>query len=302
LKKTLIVLVGPTAIGKTAVAIRLARHFHTEVVSADSRQFYKELNIGTAKPTEEELKLAKHHFINSISIHDTYNVGQFETDAINCLDDIFKKEEVAIMVGGSGLFVNAVCHGMDQLPETDAVLRAELKAELDKNGISSLQQKLALLDPEYYAAVDRSNPHRLIRAIEVCLQTGIKYSELRKMEKKERNFTSIKVGFDLEREKLYERINVRVDEMMEAGLFEEAKKFYELRHLNALQTVGYSELFECMDNKVPLEQAIDLIKQNSRRYAKRQLTWFRKDTEIKWFSPENVNEIIEFITQQIGKG
>ncbi len=294
LKKTLLSIIGPTAIGKTSVAIHIAEHFNTEIISADSRQFYRELNIGTAKPSEEELKKVKHHFINSLSIHDAYNVGQFEMDALQCLETIFKKHDVAIMVGGSGLFVNAVCDGLDQLPESDPELREELKTLLDEKGIEALQAKLAQHDPEYFETVDRYNPHRLIRAIEVCLLTGMKYSELRKQEKKERNFAVVKIGLDDEREKVYGRINERVDEMIRKDLLNEAEDFFSFRHLNALQTVGYSELFDFIEKKIPLQEAIDLIKRNTRRYAKRQLTWFRKGEEIAWFKPEELNEIMRY--------
>lgn len=295
----MIVLVGPTAIGKTAVAIELAKHFQTEILSADSRQFYKELNIGTAKPSVDELKKVKHHFINSLSIYDSYNVGQFETDAINCLEKIFKKHDAAIIVGGSGLFVDAVCNGIDQLPESDTDLRNELKNLLEEKGIEALQKKLLKLDPDYYKKVDRSNPHRLIRAIEVCLQTGMKYSDLLKKEKKERNFFIVKIGLDDEREKIYKRINDRVDEMIKSGLPEEAKSFYSKRHLNALQTVGYRELFDFMEKKISFDEAVELIKRNTRRYAKRQLTWFRRDKEIQWFKPDEISEIVKFIKTKI---
>ncbi len=296
MKKTLIVLVGPTAIGKTTVAIELAEYFKTEIISADSRQFYKELNIGTAKPSDEELRKVKHHFINSLSVNDSYNVGQFEADALQCLTQIFQKHDIAVMVGGSGLFVNAVCHGLDQLPESDDELRVELKKLSDEKGIETLQKKLLELDPEYYETVDRSNPHRLIRAIEVCELTGMKYSELRKKEKKERSFAVIKVGLDDDRDTVYQRINKRVDEMIGNGLVDEAKEFFSLRHLNALQTVGYRELFEFMEGKISFEEAVDLVKRNSRRYAKRQLTWFRKDKEITWFQPGQFQEILDLIS------
>ncbi len=299
MKKTLIVIVGPTAIGKTSVAMEVAKYFHTEIISADSRQFYKELKIGTAKPSEDELQKIKHHLVNSISIGDSYNVGQFETDALSCLDTIFTKHETAVMVGGSGLFVNAVCHGIDELPESDPELRNELKDLSVAKGIEALQEKLSQLDPEYYETVDRSNPHRLIRAIEICVLTGMKYSELRKKEKKLRNFTSIKIGLDDDREKVYRRINERVDDMLKNGLLDEVKQFYPDRHLNALQTIGYKELFEFIENKTSLEEAIELIKRNTRRYAKRQLTWFRKDDEINWFQSEQLKQMIDFVEEKI---
>jgi tRNA dimethylallyltransferase len=298
MKKKLIVIVGPTAIGKTTVAIEIANHFHTEIISADSRQFYKELKIGTAKPGKKELKEATHHLINSISIEHSYNVGQFETDALACLDKIFSKHDVAVMVGGSGLFVNAVCHGMDELPDSDPALRNELKTLFNDKGIIALQKKLSILDPEYYEIVDRSNTHRLIRAIEVCLLTGMKYSDLRKKEKKQRNFSVIKIGLDDDRENVYQRINDRVDAMVKNGLIDEAKTFYAKRHLNALQTIGYKESFEFIEKKISLKEAVDLLKRNTRRYAKRQLTWFRKDTEITWFKPGEQKKIIQFISEK----
>ena len=301
MKKTLITIIGPTAIGKTSVAIKVAEHFHTEIISADSRQFYKELKVGTAKPTEEELNKVRHHFINSLSIQDPYNVGQFETDTIQFLQTIFKKHDVVVMAGGSGLFVNAVCHGLDELPESDPDLRCELKKLSDENGIEALQEKLSGLDPEYYESVDRSNPHRLIRAIEVCMMTGMKYSDLRKKEKKKREFNCIKIGLDDDREKVYTRINERVDEMMQNGLLDEAKKFYSLRHLNALQTVGYRELFDFLEEKISFEEAVGLIKRNTRRYAKRQLTWFRKDEGINWFLPVEQESMLKYITNVINQ-
>jgi len=297
--KILIVIVGPTAIGKTSVAIGIAEHFKTEIISADSRQFYRELNIGTAKPSEEELKKIKHHFINSLSIYDTYNVGQFETDALQCLETIFKKHDVAVMAGGSGLFVNAVCHGLDQLPESDSDLRDELNDLLNEKGIEALQKKLSDLDPEYFQTVDRSNPHRLIRAIEVCELTGMKYSDLRKKENKKRDFSVIKIGLDDDRDTVYQKINKRVDEMISNGLADEAKEFFSVRHLNSLQTVGYRELFDFMEEKISFPEAVDLIKQNTRRYAKRQLTWFRRDEEIHWFHPGNMIDIFKLIQERI---
>jgi tRNA dimethylallyltransferase len=296
LRKTLITIVGPTAIGKTTMAIKIAGHCHTEIISADSRQFYRELNIGTAKPSADELQTVKHHLINSLSIKDNYNVGQFEIDSLKSLDRIFLHHDHAVAAGGSGLFVNILWHGMDQLPESDPETRTELNSLLEKNGIEALQKRLSQLDPEYYELVDRSNPHRLIRALEVCMLTGMKYSEVRKNEKKKRDFAIVKIGLDEERDKIYQRINKRVDSMMENGLLDEAKSVFEMRNLNALQTVGYKELFDHLENKISLDEAVELIKRNTRRFAKRQLTWFRKDPEIKWFRPEQEKEIIIFIS------
>ncbi|MFN4235348.1 MAG: tRNA (adenosine(37)-N6)-dimethylallyltransferase MiaA [Bacteroidia bacterium] len=293
--KYLIVVTGPTASGKTALSIALAKAFQTEVISADSRQFFKEMQVGTARPTAEELEGIKHHFLGHISIHDIYNAGIFEKDALEVLDTIFETKNVAIVCGGSGMYVNALCYGLDELPKQDKELRLKLEELLKQKGIEALQEKLKVLDSEYYKMVDLQNPHRLMRAIEVCINTGIPYSQLRKGEKKERNFKILKIGIDWPREKLYERINQRVDLMFEQGLVEEAKKLIPFKNINALQTVGYRELFDYFEGKCTLEEAKELIKQNTRRFAKRQLTWFRKDQEIKWFKPEETNSIIPYL-------
>lgn len=299
MKKTIIVVVGSTAIGKSALAIQLAGYFDTEIISADSRQFYKELNAGTAKPDKEELNKIKHHFINSLSIHDPYNVGQFEVDSLACAETIFRKHDVAVAVGGSGLFVDALCEGMDQLPESDLEIRNDLKIIFQSEGIEALQKKLEDLDPEYFRTVDKLNPHRLIRAIEVCLITGKKYSGFRKNQKKKRNFSVLKIGLDDDKEIVYNKINERVDAMMKSGLFEEAKMFYSIRNLNALKTVGYQELFDHLENKINFEDAVALIKQNTRRYAKRQRTWFSRDREIKWFKPGEYEKITKWLEMHL---
>lgn len=295
----MLVIVGPTAIGKSAVARNIALHFNTEIISADSRQFYKEMNAGTAKPSVAELKEVKHHFIDSLSIHEPYNVGQFEIESLNCLDKLYAKHDVAVAVGGSGLFIDALCYGLDQLPECDPDLRNELKKLFAEQGIDALQNKLSQLDFEYYQTVDRSNPHRLIRAIEVCLLTGMNYSDLRKKKKKERDFAIIKIGLDEERSEVYRKINERVDAMIDGGLQEESKTLYPHRQLNALQTVGYQEMFDYLQNKISFQETIELIKRNTRRYAKRQLTWFRKDKETSWFRPDQVTEIIKDINDKM---
>jgi len=294
--KYLIVIAGPTAVGKTILAIHLAKHFNTEVISSDSRQFFKEINIGTAKPSIEELKMAKHHFINSISIHDEYNVGMFEADALQCLEEIFTRHDIAILCGGSGLYINAVCNGMDELPEQDSELRDELNSLFKEQGIEALREKLQLLDPDYFETVDKANPHRIIRAIEVCMLTGMKYSELRKKQNAHRPFIAIKIGIEDEREIVYDKINERVDKMFADGLEEEAKSLYPYRHFNALQTVGYKELFDYFDNKSSLSEAVNLIKQHTRNYAKRQWTWFRKDREMKWFKMGEEEKVIDYIS------
>lgn len=294
-KKSLIVILGPTAIGKTKLSIELAKKFNTEIISADSRQFYKEMNIGTAKPSKEELESAKHHFIGNLSVSDNYNVSMFEQQALLCLNKIFHKNRYAIMVGGSGLYINALCHGIDELPDPDESLREQLKNLYKTKGIEALKTKLQKLDPEYYAIVDKANPKRLMRGIEVCITSGKKYSSLRSQGYKKRYFNIIKIGLTIKREELFEKINKRVDIMIDSGLLDEAKNLYHYKNLNALNTVGYKELFEYFDKKISLERAIENIKTNTRRYAKRQMTWFKKDKDIKWFNPENIQEIIEYI-------
>lgn len=298
-KPFLIVVAGPTASGKTSLSITLARHFQTEILSGDSRQFYRELTIGTAKPTLQELELVKHHFIDSLTLDEDYNISRFEMDALACLDQLFRKKKVALLCGGSGLYLQAVCKGMDALPERDPVLRKQLEAELEKEGISILQKRIQELDPAYYAKSDLSNPHRLIRAIEVCLLTGKRYSELRTGTAANRNFNVLKIGLEIDRELLYDRINKRVDLMMINGLEEEARSVFHQRHLNALNTVGYKEIFDFFDGKTDRDTAIAMIKQNTRNYAKRQLTWFKRDPDIHWFPPSAEKDIIRFLEQKL---
>ncbi len=294
-KKYLIVVGGPTASGKTGLGIRLAQHFNTDILSADSRQFYREMNIGTAKPTSEELAQATHHFINNLSVQDTYNVGDYEREAMFLLEKLFKKKDVVIMVGGSGFFIKAVCEGLDEFPDIPAYIRKDLTQLFESEGITPLQNELQSLDPDYYAQVDNQNPKRLMRALEVCRATGKPFSHFHHQTKQVRPFTPIYIGLDWQREILYDRINRRVDMMLAAGLQEEARTLYPLRHLTALQTVGYQEWFDFFDNKIDKTEAIRLIKRNSRRYAKRQMTWFRKVEGMMWFEPENVDAIIESI-------
>lgn len=276
---------GPTAVGKTAVAIQFAKHFHTEIISADSRQFYREMNIGTAKPTNEELAEVPHHFINNLSINDTYTAGDYEKEAMKVLDKIFETHDTAVMVGGSGLFIKAVCEGFDDFQANE--IDEETIRKIKEMALSEMQTEVARLDPEYYEKVDRHNPRRLQRALEVIYTTGRKYSEQRKGEKARRNFNIIKIGLELPREQLYERINQRVDEMLKAGLWEEATALYPFRDLQPLQTVGYQEVFDCIDGKLTKAEAIEKIKQNTRNYAKRQMTWFKKDKEIRWMDVSN---------------
>ncbi len=290
----LISIVGATAIGKTALSIKLANHFQTEIISCDSRQFFKEMSIGTAVPSEEEQNAAIHHFIQHISIFDSYNVGQFEKDAIAKLDELFQKHKVVIMVGGSGLYVDAVVKGLDEFPKVDPKIRIDLNQQLAEKGIASLQRQLLELDPVYYKKVALENPHRLIRALEICIGSGQPYSSFLKAETTQRNFTSIKIGLTADREIIYDRINRRVDIMMNEGLLEEAKALYPHKKLNALQTVGYRELFSYFDGDFTLDFAISEIKKNTRRFAKRQGTWFRRDENTSWFDyEEDVQGIIE---------
>jgi len=280
--KVLLAVVGPTAIGKTALGIQLANHFDTEVLSADSRQFFKEMEIGTAVPSKEELKAAPHHFIQHKSIFEPYSVGDFEKEAISLLDDVFQKKDTAIMVGGSGLYVDAVVSGLDEFPEVDPMIRKQLNQQLEEEGLESLQKELKQRDPEYYKTVDLDNPHRLIRALEVCIAAHKPYSSFLNQPKTERNFKTLYIGIEAPREMIYERINARVDLMMDAGLLDEAEKLYPHKELNALQTVGYKELFEYIEGQCTLEAAVSEIKKNTRRFAKRQLTWLRKNEAILW--------------------
>ncbi|PHR95916.1 MAG: tRNA (adenosine(37)-N6)-dimethylallyltransferase MiaA [Leeuwenhoekiella sp.] len=300
MNKTLLAVVGPTAIGKTALGIKLAHHFNTEIISADSRQFFKEMNIGTAVPTSDELKAAPHHFIQDISITDTYNVGLFEAEALSKLDQIFKTKSIAVMVGGSGLYVDAVISGLDDFPDVADEIRVSLKEKLEQEGIISLQEELKICDPDHYESMDINNPQRLIRALEICRGTGKPYSSFTAQKRVKRNFQSLKIGLTADRKLIYDRINKRVDLMVENGLIEEAQSLYPQRHLNALQTVGYRELFAHFEGEYDLEQAISEIKKNTRRFAKRQLTWYRRDDSILWFEHNTpIEEIIQAIKRKV---
>ena len=281
--KYLITVVGPTAIGKTSLSIKLAQYFNTEIISADSRQFFKEMEIGTAAPTIEELNQATHHFIHHKSIHEDYSVGHFEKEALTCLDSLFQKTDVVVMVGGSGLYVDAIIHGLDDFPKVDSVIREHLNSRLKNEGIQVLQSQLKKLDQETYKSIDIQNPHRLIRALEICVGTNKPYSSFLNKRTISRAFIPIYVGLTADRDIIYDRINLRVDHMIENGQLEEAKRLYEFKHLNALNTVGYKELFKYFDGEWTLEFAISEIKKNTRRFAKRQLTWFKKNEEIMWF-------------------
>ncbi|WP_373057650.1 tRNA (adenosine(37)-N6)-dimethylallyltransferase MiaA [Zunongwangia sp. H14] len=296
----LINIVGPTAIGKTALAIKLAQYFNTEIISADSRQFFKEMRIGTAVPDAEELAAAPHHFIQHISIEEDYSVGDFEKDAMAKIEELFLRKNIAIMVGGSGLYTRSITEGLDDFPEVDPEIRENLNTFLEKEGIQVLQQELKDLDPDYYKKVDLENPHRLIRALEICLGTGETYSSFLNQAKTKRNFHTISIGLTAERAIIYERINLRVEKMMQAGLMEEARQLYPKRHLNALKTVGYKELFQYFEEKISIEEAVAEIQKNTRRFAKRQLTWFRKDNSIQWFDiAEPLEQIIVYAEKEI---
>lgn len=298
-KPLLICVVGPTAIGKTSLAIKLAKAFSTEIISADSRQFFKEMTIGTAVPTKEELQEIPHHFIQNISIHDEYSVGDFERDALSKLKALFEKNNIVIMVGGSGLYVDAVVKGLDNFPQVAAEIRIGLNDDFEKKGIEILQKELEKADPEYFKKVDVHNPHRLIRALEIFRATGKPYSSFLNKKNTKRDFETLFIGLTATRETIYERINNRVDSMVGEGLIEEAKLLFPNREKNALQTVGYRELFAFFEGKLTKEEAISEIKKNTRRFAKRQNTWFKKNEAIHWFNFEtDASEIISFIKEK----
>jgi tRNA dimethylallyltransferase len=299
-KNTLITIVGPTAIGKTALSIQLANYFNADIISCDSRQFFKEMTIGTAVPETDELSAAKHHFIQNRSIFEDYNVGSFERDALQKLDTLFQENSVQVMVGGSGLYIDAVLKGLDYFPEVDPKIREKLTTQLHEKGIETLQEKLKELDLETYNTIAIDNPHRIMRALEICIGSNTPYSTFKNKPKAPRNFNSIKIGLHADREIIYSRINQRVDLMMANGLLEEAKKLHPNKKLNALQTVGYRELFSFFDGDITKDFAISEIKKNTRRFAKRQGTWFKKDEETLWFDYQtNISEIILKISDKI---
>lgn len=299
--KTLLIIAGPTAVGKTDLSINLAKKFKTSIVSADSRQFFKEMNIGTSKPTSEELNQIKHYFINSLSVTENYDVRKFENEALTLLDALFSGHDLIILTGGSGLYLDAISYGFDEIPTVDESIRAQLSRILEKDGMGVLQEQLLLLDPIYYAKVDLNNPQRIIRALEVCIGTGKPFSTFLEKKRVKRPFNIIKIALHREREELYDRIDSRMDQMISDGLFEEAKSLYPMRHYNALQTVGYKEIFGYMEQRYDKEEAIRLLKRNSRRYAKRQMTWFRRNGEYHWFHPSKTQEIIDFVVDQMGE-
>lgn len=298
-KPLLIAICGPTASGKTSLSLEIAKWLDTEVLSFDSRQFFKELLIGSAPPSPEELEEVKHHFIQSKTIQEDFNAGMFEREALPVLASIYNNHEQAVTVGGSGMYLNALVNGFDELPSDIEAIRTELNAQYTKSGIEPLQKELREKDPEYFKQVDLKNPIRLIRALEVIRSTGKTYSSQRTKSKKERFFQTVKIGIEYPRSELYERINLRVDLMMQSGLFEEAKQLYPLRAKNALQTVGYTELFKVIDGEWELEFAVSEIKKNSRRYAKRQMTWFKKDVEINWIKPNDFKAAQKIIAAYI---
>jgi len=291
--KKLIVIVGPTAVGKTAVSIQLAQHFKTEIISADSRQIFSELTIGTAKPDEVELKTVQHHFINSHSIEENYDAAQFGEEALQTARQLFEKHDCVILCGGSGLYIKAMLEGFDDIPEVPDEIREELEVNFAQFGLEWLQQKMKELDPEHYQTIDQKNPHRLMRALEVKIGTGKSIADFRTQSKRQLSFDVVKIGLELPREVLYKRIDDRMDVMIAAGLFEEAEQLLPFRNHNALQTVGYQEIFDYLEGKYDRDEAIRLLKRNSRRYAKRQLTWFKRDETVRWFTPTAVSTIIE---------
>jgi tRNA dimethylallyltransferase len=299
MNNTLIVLLGPTGVGKTDVSIEIARHAGCEIISADSRQFYTEMKTGTSVPSDEQLAEIIHHFIRFKPVSEYYSSSLFERDVIKLLPDLFEKNRVVLMTGGSGFYIDAVCGGIDDIPDADPSIREKYNLKYKEEGIAGLRMTLKLLDPEHYEVVDLKNPKRIIRALEICETTGRPYSSFLTKQKRERDFQIIKIGLERPREELYERINRRVDRMIEDGIENEARSLYNQRHLNALNSVGYREFFNYFEGKSTREKAIDLIKQNSRRYAKRQMTWWGKDKEIRWFDPENVEEIIKYIDERI---
>lgn len=297
MKKTLIVITGPTAVGKTALCLNIAKHFNIPIINADSRQIFRELRIGTARPTEEQMKTVHHYFVGTLGLDDYYSASLFEQQVLELLGQLFLTHHLALMTGGSMMYIDAVCNGIDDIPTIDERTRCLVKERLADEGLEKLCEELRQLDPEYYEIVDRQNPRRVVHALEICIMTGKTYTSFRKREQKRRPFNILKIGVNLPREELYERINQRVDKMMADGLLEEAKSLFSKKSLNALNTVGYKELFAYMEGRWSLEEAVERIKGNTRRYARKQLTWFKKDQQIHWFLPEETDKIIDFISQ-----
>jgi len=299
MENILIVLLGPTGVGKTDISIGLAKHYNCDIISADSRQFFHEMKIGTAVPTDTQLQEIKHHFIRFLSVNDYYSSSLFERDVMSMLPGLFERNSFVIICGGSGMYIDAVCNGTDDIPDVDPEVRQKIFIKYKEEGIEGLRIALKLLDPDYYTKVDLKNPKRIMRALEICESTGRPYSSFLKKQKRKRDFEILKIGIKRTRKDLYDRINQRVSDMIDEGLEEEAKSLYNLRHLNALNSVGYREFFEYFDGKISRDQAIELIKRNTRRFAKRQMTWWSKDLEIKWFEADQEDEIINFISAYI---
>ncbi len=297
--KYLILVVGPTAVGKSNLCLNLAKKFETEILSCDSRQFYREMNLGTAKPSTEELAQIPHHFINNLSIHDPYDVRDYEEEALALLEDLYQTKQVVLMTGGTGLFADVIANGLDAIPDVASEIRVEIIQEFEEKGLSWLQGAVEAIDPEFYAQVDRANPQRLMRALEIWRGTGLKFSSFRTKTKVKRPFEIVKIGLDRPREELYQRIDQRMELMLSKGLFEEVQGLFPHRGLNALQTLGYTEIFDFLEGKYDELEMVRLMKRNSRRYAKRQLTWFRRDPLIRWFHPNQELEIFEYLGDQI---
>ncbi|MBP5713918.1 MAG: tRNA (adenosine(37)-N6)-dimethylallyltransferase MiaA [Prevotella sp.] len=293
--KTLIVITGPTAVGKTRLCIDIAKHFGIPIINADSRQIYKELKIGTACPTDEERREVQHYFVGTLSLEDYFSASLYEQQVMELLEELFKTYDYALMAGGSMMYIDAVCNGIDDIPTIDDKTRATMKRRLQEEGLDNLCKELKRLDPDYYEIVDRQNPKRVVHALEICTMTGRTYTSFRKQEQKQRPFRIIKIGLNRDRQELYDKINARVDEMMEKGFLEEAKGLFGKKHLNALNTVGYKELFEYFEGRWTLEEAVERIKGNTRRYARKQLTWYKKDEQMKWFHPDQKEDIIHYI-------
>lgn len=298
---TLIVLIGPTGVGKTELSLKIAEHYHTEIISSDSRQLYADLKIGTAAPTPEQLKRVPHHFVGTLQLTDYYSAARYEEEVMEKLKELFQTHSSVVMTGGSMMYIDAVCKGIDDIPTIDSDTRELMLKRYEKEGLEALCAELKLLDPEYYAQVDVKNPKRVIHALEICYMTGKTYTSFRTRSQKKRPFNILKIGLRREREELYERINRRVDLMMEEGLLEEAKRVYPYRSLNSLNTVGYKELFKFLDGEWELPFAIEKVKQNSRIYSRKQMTWFKRDADITWFHPDQETEIMEYISRQIGQ-
>ena len=296
---TLIVLIGPTGVGKTELSLRLAEHFHTCIVSADSRQLYADLKIGTAAPTPEQLRRVRHHFVGTLKLTDYYSAAQYEADVLKLLETLFDEQDTVLLTGGSMMYVDAICKGIDDIPTVDAETRQLMLHKYETEGLEQLCAELRLLDPEYYKIVDLKNPKRVIHALEICYMTGKTYTSFRTSPKKERPFRIVKIGLTRNREELYDRINRRVEQMMEDGLLEEARRVYPYRNLNSLNTVGYKEMFKYLDGEWTLPFAMEKIKQNSRIYSRKQMTWFKRDEEIRWFHPEQEAEILAYCRQAI---